>query len=125
LRDDDLALDAQLSGAGYGDVAEQERGSVSGDIGAWDGGFSGDSALAAGGEDAVCTLGFVRLLRDQIQQEGFGIWDRCDLAGVWGEVCECAALVFCGGVLRDGIFVCQGVVEKAAEEGGEMRNLRL
>jgi hypothetical protein len=49
----DLALGAQLPGARFGGVAEQERRIVSGDIGAWDGGFSGDTALAAGGADAA------------------------------------------------------------------------
>jgi len=48
-----LALGAELSGAGYGDVAEQRQAIVSCDIGARDSGFSGDSALAAGGKDAV------------------------------------------------------------------------
>src|SRR5258706_1051557 len=48
-----LALGAQLSGAGYGDVAEQGRAIVSCNFGARDSGFSGDSALAAGGKDAV------------------------------------------------------------------------
>jgi hypothetical protein len=120
VRGDDLALGTQLSGTGYGDVAEQERAVVSGDIRAWNGGFSGDSALAAGGADAVCTLGSVCLLRDEIQQAVAGVWDGGDLAGVWGEICEYAALVFCGLFCRDGIFVCQGVVEEAAQEGGEM-----
>ena len=53
VRGDDLALGAKLSGAGYGDVADKKRAVVSCDIGAWDGGFSGDSALAAGGADAL------------------------------------------------------------------------
>src|SRR5439155_18342228 len=53
LRCDDLALGAELSGAGACHLADAEREIVQCNFGARDGGFSDDSALAAGGGDPV------------------------------------------------------------------------
>jgi hypothetical protein len=123
---DDLALGEELPGAGAGDVADLGGAIVQCDFGAWNGGFSGDSALAAGGGDALWAVGSVCVLRDEVQQEVAGVWDGCDLAGIWGKVCERAALVFRFYYCGDGVLVWKIVVEeKTARDGRQMQGVWL